>query len=85
MWNKESLILAGCKACIVLIPSYTAAYLTEKMVWVVPTLAAASFFAGSIQLDQSKVRRRLDDDHEDADVIQKELELKETVETEADS
>ncbi len=53
---------AALKASIVLIPSYTAAYLTEQMVWVVPTLAAAGFFAGTISLDQKVVRRRLDED-----------------------
>jgi hypothetical protein len=55
---------AALKAAIVLVPSYTAAYLTDKMVWVVPTLAAAGFFAGTISLEQKQLRRRLDDDGE---------------------
>ena len=58
----ESLKLATLKAAIVLVPSYTAAYLTEKMVWVVPTLVAAGFFAASIDL-----RTRVDADHDDHD------------------
>ena len=45
------------KAVIVLIPSYTAAYLTGQMVWVVPTLVAAAFFATSIDMS-----RRVDSD-----------------------
>ena len=53
---------ATLKAAIVLVPSYTAAYLTDKMVWVVPTLAAAGFFAGTISLDQQTLRRRQDED-----------------------
>lgn len=53
---------ATLKAAIVLIPSYMAAYLTEQMVWVVPTLAAASFFAGTVRLDRGKLRRRVEED-----------------------
>ncbi|WP_299371737.1 hypothetical protein [uncultured Tateyamaria sp.] len=69
---------AALKAAIVLVPSYTAAYLTDKMVWVVPTLAAAGFFAGTISLDQSAVRRRVDDDG-DADGHEHEYEQLESV------
>ena len=47
------------KAGIVLLPSYTAAWLTDKMVWVVPTLVAATFFAATIDLS-----RRVDEGHE---------------------
>ena len=36
---------------------------TEKMVWVVPTLAAAGFFAGTISFENTE--RRLEDDKED--------------------
>ena len=57
-----SLKLATLKAAIVLVPSYTAAHLTEQMVWVVPTLVAAGFFAASIDL-----RTRVDADHDDHD------------------
>jgi len=59
--------LATAKAAIVLIPSYSAAFFTDKMVWVVPTLAAASFFAGTIDISKATVRRRIDEDHENDD------------------
>ena len=54
--------LAALKAAIVLGPSYTAAYLTDKMVWVVPTLAATSFFAAGIGIDDTQTARRIDED-----------------------
>lgn len=63
--NKNSLKAAIVKALIVMVPSYTAAYLTEKMVWVVPTLAAASFFAGTVQLGDAPIRRRVDEEEGD--------------------
>ncbi|MDA7430350.1 hypothetical protein PGB28_17960 [Primorskyibacter aestuariivivens] len=59
--------VAAFKAAIVLVPSYLAAYLTEKMVWVVPTLAASSFFAATIGMDETALRRRIDEDDADAD------------------
>ena len=36
------------KAVIVLVPTYITAYLTDKMVYVIPMLAAASFVAASM-------------------------------------
>ena len=48
--DSQKLKLAALKAAIVLIPAYTAAYFTGKMVWVVPTLVAAGFFAAGIDL-----------------------------------
>ena len=59
--NKDSFRLALAKAAIVLGPSYSAAWLTDKMVYVVPTLAAASFFAATIVLDDQAIRRNVDD------------------------
>ena len=56
--------LAALKASIVLGPSYFAAFLTDKMVWVVPTLAASSFFAASIGMTDDKLRRRIDEEVE---------------------
>ncbi|MCG3268013.1 hypothetical protein [Yoonia sp. I 8.24] len=56
--------LAALKAFVVLGPSYTAAFLTDKMVWVVPTLAASSFFAASIGMTDEPLRRRIDEDVE---------------------
>ena len=48
--DSQKLKLAALKAAIVLIPSSTAAYFTGKMLWVVPTLVAAGFFAAGIDL-----------------------------------
>ena len=53
---------ASIKAAIVLVPTYTMAYFTDKMVWVVPTLAAAGFFAGTITISEEVTTRRLEDD-----------------------
>ena len=53
---KEGLL----KAIIVLVPTYITAYLTDKMIYVIPMLAAASFVAASI--DSSKVERRVEED-----------------------
>ena len=72
--SRQSLGYASMRAAIVLIPSYTAAWLTDKMVYVVPTLAAASFFAASITPHSQDLVRNTDegdgsDDAEaDADV-----------------
>ena len=55
---------ASIKAGIVLLPSYAAAWLTEQMIYVVPTLAAASFFASALQIDEGG-SRRVDDDGAD--------------------
>ena len=41
---REGLI----KAVIVLVPTYITAYLTDKMVYVIPMLAATSFIAVSL-------------------------------------
>lgn len=60
---KEAL----AKAAIVLIPTYSMAYFTEKMVWVVPTLAAAGFFAGTISFSEEDQRRKVEEDSEDFD------------------
>ena len=56
---------AFIKALIVLIPTYVTAYLTNKMVYVVPMLAAASFVAASVGSDNTQ--KRIDGDKEDAD------------------
>ncbi|WP_298557297.1 hypothetical protein [uncultured Aliiroseovarius sp.] len=57
---------AFLKAMVILGPSYFVAYLTDKMVYVVPTLAAAGIFASTIETRD--VNRLLDeggDQHED--------------------
>lgn len=65
MFEIHHLKIAILKASIVLVPSYTAAYFTDKMVWVVPTLAASSFFAATIGMTESDVRRRVDEEEAD--------------------
>ncbi|TCS67349.1 hypothetical protein EDD52_101445 [Primorskyibacter sedentarius] len=73
---------ASLKAAVVLIPSYTAAMLTDKMVWVVPTLAASSFFAATIGMTAQSVRQRVDEDasdHEDTSETVTEASVTEAV------
>ena len=65
--TRRSVFEALCKAAIVLVPSYTAAYLTGKMVWTVPTLVAASFFAATINMDE-KDEIRVDEDGADGGI-----------------
>ena len=48
------------KGIIVLVPTYITAYMTDKMVYVIPMLAAASFVAASI--DGQKIERKVDED-----------------------
>jgi hypothetical protein len=52
---------ASIKAAIVLVPSYVVAYLTEQMVYVVPMLAATSFFAGTVDLSEKTNTQRVDE------------------------
>ena len=49
------------KALIVIIPTYLVAYSTEKMVYVIPMLAACPFIATSMFTDTG-MRRRVDED-----------------------
>ena len=64
---RHSFLEALLKAVIVLVPSYTAAYLTEKMVWTLPTLVASSFFAATIKTG-GKQENRVDEDDGDSDI-----------------
>ena len=57
---KEGLTIGLVKASIVLVPTYITAYLTDKMVYVIPMLAAASFIAASISGDN--LERRVEED-----------------------
>jgi hypothetical protein len=45
------------KAIIVLVPTYLTAYLTDKMVYVIPMLAATSFIAISLTSSPNTERR----------------------------
>ena len=47
------------QAVLVLVPTYITAYLTDKMVYVIPMLAAVSFIAASITPATS---RRVEED-----------------------
>lgn len=53
---KQGLI----KAAIILVPTYITAYLTDKMIYVVPMLAASGFIAAAMFNDA--VEKRVDDD-----------------------
>ena len=48
------------QAVVVLVPTYITAYLTDKMIYVIPMLAAASFVAAS--LSPSNLNRRVEED-----------------------
>ena len=47
------------QAIVVLVPTYITGYLTDKMIYVIPMLAAVSFIAASIAPATS---RRVDED-----------------------
>jgi len=70
MINKLNFKISIVKAVIVLIPSYSAAFITDKMIYVVPTLVAASFFAASINSTSELSSRRVDEDAENETDIQ---------------
>lgn len=55
------------RAAVLLIPSYTAAYLTGEMVWVVPTLAASGVLASSIGSAADIKPVHVDEDGDDGD------------------
>ena len=60
-WQEQvQMKKAIVRGLVVLIPTYIVAYLTDKMVYVIPMLAAASFVAASI--DNSKVERKVEED-----------------------
>ena len=56
--KKKIMIWDGLiKAVIVLVPTYITAYLTDKMVYVIPMLAATSFIAVSLTTSPNTERR----------------------------
>ena len=56
------------RALVILVPSYTAAYLTGEMVYTVPTLAASATVAASIkQSAPDDTQQRVDEDDVDGD------------------
>tara|TARA_S200002703_G_scaffold77840_1_gene67059 strand:- start:1801 stop:1989 length:189 start_codon:yes stop_codon:yes gene_type:complete len=56
---QHDLRTGAIQGLIVLVPSYTMAYLTEMMVYTIPTLAAATFIAAAIK--PSAITTRLED------------------------
>ena len=68
---------AVLKAATVLIPSYTAAYFTGEMIWVVPTLAASSFFAATIGIADETVVHRIDEDAAPDDALEQDSPINE--------
>lgn len=59
---KKALI----KALIILIPTYSVAFLTEMMVYTIPMLAASSIFATSLH-SKNKDELRVDEDSAEID------------------
>jgi len=57
--DLKDLKLAFVQGLIVLIPTYSVAWFTDKMVWTIPMLAAAGFVAASIKKDNT--HRNVDD------------------------
>ena len=55
------------KAVIVLVPTYITAYLTDKMVYVNPMLAATSFIAVSLTSSPNTERRVEEDGYKGKD------------------
>tara|TARA_B100001013_G_scaffold19744_1_gene11091 strand:+ start:18 stop:212 length:195 start_codon:yes stop_codon:yes gene_type:complete len=52
--------LSLVQAVIVLIPTYITAYISDKMIYVIPMLAACSFIAAS--LSPSRLERKVEED-----------------------
>lgn len=58
---NSNLKIALTKALIVLVPTYSVAFLTEQMIYVVPMLAASGFFASHLDVGRDTTQRNLDD------------------------
>ena len=52
--------IALLQAVVVLFPTYLVAYFTEKMVYTIPMLAAASFIAASLKKED--IQRKVEED-----------------------
>ena len=50
------------KAMLILVPTYTMAYTTEKMVYVIPMLATMSFLVSSLNSKTLNLDEDLEDD-----------------------
>ena len=59
--NLWGIPVSVIQAVVVLVPTYTMAYVTDKMVWTIPMLAAMSFVAARIGKAHEEVSKRTDD------------------------
>lgn len=66
---REGLI----KATIILVPTYLVAFYTEKMVYVIPMLAAVTLIATSLFQDPNSKRRVEEDARKDGSEVDLEL------------
>ena len=78
-------LLTCCRAVVMLVPSYTAAYLTGETVWTVPTLAAAGVLAANLKPSDPRVTRRVDDDDGDGEDPDPETDVETDVEVDPDA
>lgn len=58
--NLSDIKIGLIQGAIVLIPSYAVAYLTEKMVYTIPTLAAATFIAAALK--PTNISKKVDEE-----------------------
>lgn len=62
LFNFQDKKLLITKIFIIGIPSYTVAFFSEKILYVVPTIALTIMIANSIDTENSSSRNRLDDE-----------------------
>ena len=62
----SNLKIALIQGVIVLTPTYSIAFLTDKMIWTIPMLVASGFIAASFKNDIAE--KKIDDDREDHDI-----------------
>jgi hypothetical protein len=60
MMDINDIKIGLIQGMIVLVPSYTIAYLTEKMVYTIPTLAAATFIAAALK--PTNISKKVDEE-----------------------
>ena len=60
-WIGTTRGTAVAKAFVVLVPSYGAAWLTGEMVWTIPTLAAATMVATTLEFGERDGSGRVDE------------------------
>lgn len=60
--NFSNLKLTFVRMAIIAIPSYSIAFMTEKILYVVPTIAMMMIIANSVERGNVTNRNRIDDD-----------------------